>query len=111
MTTGYGFAGLDPGNLTLTNLNVINAHAKVSLGDLGVRFDFYNYARNWVASNGHAAMGNELSVLATYNYKKTITFGFTAGMWMPGDYWKTDMGLDNNADNAFGGYFYFAKEF
>ncbi|NOY76519.1 MAG: hypothetical protein GXO76_01485 [Calditrichaeota bacterium] len=111
MTTAYGFAGLDPGNLTMTNLNVINAHAKVSLGDLGVRFDFYNYARNWVPSNGHAAMGNEVSVLATYNYKKTITFGFTAGMWMPGDYWKTDMGLGNNADNAFGGYFYFAKEF
>ncbi len=111
MTTGYGFAGLDPGNLTMTNLNTLNAHAKVSLGPLGLRFDFFNYSRNWVASNGNANMGNELAVLAQYNYKNTITFGFTAGVWMPGDYWKKDMGLGNNADNAFGGYFYFAKEF
>ena len=111
MTTAYGFAGLDPGNLTMTNLNVLNAHAKFTAGPLAVRLDFYNYSRNWVPTNGHAAMGNEIAGLVTYNYRKTITFGFTGGLWMPGDYWKKDQSLGNNAGNALGGYFYFAKEF
>jgi len=111
MTTGYGFAGLDPGNFTMTNLNVINAFLKLSNGPFGIRFDFFNYSRNWVPSGGNAAMGNEISVLATYNYKDTVTFGFTGGLWMPGDYWKKDMGLGDNAGSALGGYFYFAKEF
>ena len=111
MTTAYGFAGLDPGNLTMTNLNVLNAHAKFTAGPLAVRLDFYNYSRNWVPTNGHAAMGNEIAGLVTYNYRKTITFGFTGGLWMPGDYWKKDQNLGNNAGNALGGYFYFAKEF
>ena len=111
MTTAYGFAGIDPGNITMTNLNVINAYAKLTQGPLAVRFDFFNYSRNWTPANGNAAMGNEIAALITYNYRKTITFGLTGGIWMPGDYWKKDMNLGNNAGNAMGAYFYFAKEF
>jgi len=111
MTTGYGFAGLDPGNLTMTNLNTLNFHVSGSLGALNIRFDYFNYSRNWVGNGGHASMGSEMAILLKYNYRDKITFGATAGIWSPGDYWKQDLGLNDKAGNAMGGYFYLADEF
>ena len=111
MTTGYGFSGVDPGNITATNLNVINGHFSKSLGALTFRFDFYNYTRNWVVGNGNDAMGNEYAIMLKYNYKNNLTIGATAGMWMPGDHIKLDWGLGDDADNAIGGYIWFAKTF
>ena len=111
MTTGYGFSGVDPGNITATNLNVINGHVSKAFGALMARLDYYIYQRNWVPSSGSNAMGNEIAFMVKYTYKNNITFGLTAGIWTPGDHIKNDWGLGNNADNAMGGYFWFAKEF
>jgi len=112
MTTGYGFSGLAAHNRTMTNLNVINAHACITSGPLSLRFDFYNYSRNCIPKEAQSkAFGNELAVLATYTYRETITFGFTAGIWMPGDHIKKDWNLGEKAGNAIGGYFYLAKSF
>ncbi len=114
MTTGYGFSGLAPHNLTVVNLNVINGHAALTLGDLLLRVDLFIYGRNWVPDGVESAMGNEIALMAKYNYKHEITLGFTAGIWSPGDYQKQLIefpGSPAKAERAIGGYFWMAKAF
>jgi len=111
MTTGYGFSGIDPGNITATNLNVFNMHAMKSFGPLFIRLDYFNYQRHWVSDDGNNAMGNEFALMLKYDYKSNLTIGATAGIWMPGDHIEKDWGLGNNADNAIGGFIWFSRSF
>ncbi len=111
MTTGYGFGGLDPGNTTMTNLNMFNIHLGFSLGNFAFRVDYFKYGRNKVMEGGHKDMGGELAFLGKYTYREKITFGFTAGAWSPGDYFKKDLGLEGRAATAYGGYFWTALAF
>jgi hypothetical protein len=67
----------------MTNLNVINANIGYAWGQLTIRGDFFNYARNEAEETD---MGNEIALMLKYTYKDTITFGGTVGYWMPGDY-------------------------
>lgn len=111
MTTGYGFAGLDPGNTTMTNLDTVNFHLTFTAGAFTLRGDFFIYSRNKVPAGGHKAMGNEIALLVKYNYRDKITFGLTGGAWAPGDYFKKDLGLEGRAATAYGGYFWTALAF
>jgi len=111
MTTGYGFAGLDPGNTTMTNLDTVNVHLSFNVGNFTFRGDVFMYRRNKVPAGGHKSMGNEFALLAKYNYKEKITFGFTAGAWNPGVYFREDLGLEGRTATAYGGYFWTALAF
>ncbi len=114
MTTGYGFSGLAPHNLTVVNLDVLNAHATFTSGPLSVRGDFFLYNRNWVPSGSDDAMGNEIALMVKYNYQETLTIGFTAGIWSPGDHLKKAieaMDPAAKAESALGGYLWLAKSF
>jgi len=116
LTTGYGFAGIDPNfakNRTMTNINSLDAYLSISTGPVLLRFDVFHYARNWVPADYTTSnMGNEIAVLIQYNYRETVTFGFTAGVWMPGDYIKNyEWGWGPKTKSAIGGYFFFAKSF
>ncbi len=114
MTTGYGFSGLAPHNATVVNLDVINGHVSVDLDALTLRGDVFIYGRNWVPDGVESAMGNEIALMAKYNYKDELTFGFTAGVWSPGDHIKNAIetpGSTAKAESAIGGYFWLAKSF
>lgn len=111
MTTGYGFSGLAPHNQTVVNLNVINAHLGFTNGPITVRGDFFIYNRDWVPSGAAKGLGNEIALLVQYNYRDVMTFGFTGGMWMPGDHIKNRIAAPSEAENALGGYIWFAKSF
>ncbi len=114
MTTAYGFSGLAPHNPTVVNLNVINGHAGINIDAFTLRGDIFIYSRNWVPDGVESALGNEIALLAKYNYKNTLTLGFTAGIWSPGDYQKSIIefpGSSAKAESAVGGYFWLAKSF
>lgn len=86
MRTGYGFSLLAPWECMVTNLNVINGNVGFTSGPLAIRADLFVYSRNKVAEDAESAMGNEIALMGTYNYKETITFGATVGYWIPGKY-------------------------
>jgi hypothetical protein len=111
MTTGYGFACLAPWNPTMINLNVINGHMGISQGPLSLRFDFFNYSRNWVPENGNSAFGNEFALHLNYNYLEALNIGLAVGYWMPGEHQKTDWDLGDDASGVLGGFFYIYREF
>ena len=104
MRTAYGFVLLAPFDLMTTNLNVINAHAGYAMGDLSLRADFWMYSRNQVGEGESNAMGNEISLLAIYNYAKTLSIGAAVGYWMPGDYF-------TGQDPMLGGHIFVVKGF
>jgi hypothetical protein len=114
LTTGYGFSGLAPHNSTVVNLNMINGHVDYTAGALTIRGDIFIYQKNRVPSGDKDAMGSEIAVMTKYNYKNTITIGFTAGTWSPGDYQKSNIevaGSDAKAESALGSYLWLAKSF
>lgn len=114
MTTGFGFSGLAPHNGTVVNLNVINGHVGFTTGAITLRGDFFIYNRNWVPSGAAKELGNEIALLVKYNYRDVMTFGFTGGMWVPGDHINNRIEAMNpsaKAENALGGYIWFAKSF
>lgn len=114
MTTGYAFAGVDPWNVTMHNLNMINANLAYTVGALTLRGDLFIYQRNWVPSGVNDAMGNEIALMMKYDYKNTITIGLTGGVWMPGDYQKSLIeipGSTAKAESVKGGYLWLAKSF
>ncbi len=104
MQTAFGFALLAPFDLMTTNLNVINAHAGYGFGDLSLRADFWMYTKNQVAEGQQDNMGNEISLLAVYNYMKTVSLGLAIGYWMPGDYFP-------GQDAMLGGHAFIFKSF
>ncbi|MDO9575008.1 MAG: hypothetical protein Q7J55_00590 [bacterium] len=108
MRTAYGFALLAPpeeiGGPTNTNLNVINGNVGYTAGPLALRADFFMYSRNKVAAGAETAMGNEIALMLTYNYKETITFGATGGYWIPGK-------VFTGEDPMLGGYLWTAMSF
>ncbi len=106
LRTAYGFATVGPWEPMMTNLNVINAHLGFVPGPVNIRFDFFKYARNQAEpGNTETDMGNEIDLLLKYNYKDKLTFGFTAGMWMPGKY------FGENLTNMLGGALWTAFSF
>jgi len=112
MTTGYGFSGFASHNSYVCNLNLINGHASYKFGNLCLRFDYFMYNRNWVPDGVEEALGNEMAFMLKYDYKATITFGATFGIWSPGDHINEEFeafGLDT--ESATGGYIWFAKSF
>ncbi len=112
MTTGYGFSCIAPWNPTMTNLQVIDVFAGYATGDYSIRVDFWNYSRHRLEPDqSHKAMGNEISLFATYNLKNTVTVGAAVGYWMPGSHYKEDFGLGSNASGMLGGYLFFFKSF
>ncbi len=114
MTTGFGFSGIAPHNETVVNLNVINGHIGFTTGPITLRGDFFIYNRDWVPSGAAKELGNEIALLVKYNYRDVMTFGFTGGMWMPGDHINNRIEAINpsaKAENALGGYIWFAKSF
>ncbi len=117
MHTSYGFACVTGGDLfeldslpVMTNLNVINAHLGFTQGPLSLRGDFFMYTRNEVPEGVEDNLGNEIALLATYNYRDALTIGAAVGYWMPGDVQKQAVGEDN-ASGMIGGSIFFAKGF
>ncbi len=84
--------------------NVINGNIGYNRGKFDIRADFFNYARNKVASGCEDAMGNEIALMLKYHYKDTITFGATGGYWTPGKYFTGE-------DPMLGGYLWTAIGF
>jgi hypothetical protein len=108
-----GFLGFGPAHLILTggfcpnptNMNVINGNIEFTPGDLTIRGDFFMYKMNEVPDGVDQAMGNEISVVLKYDYRGDITFGASAGYFMPGAYYGDDL------DPLMGGVFFFNKSF
>ncbi len=106
-----GFLGFGPAHLFLTggfcpnpsNMNVINGNLEFSQGPVTARADFFMYALNEVAEGVETGLGNEVSLVLKYNYRDLITFGASAGYFMPNEYY--------GADPAMGGVFFFNKSF
>ena len=114
MTTSFGISGLNQYNSTVVNLNVINGHVSYSVGALTLRGDFFMYKKDWVPDGVEDGFGNEIALLIKYNYKNNLTIGFTGGIWMPGDYQKSQVAISGSgaeAENAIGGYLWIAKSF
>ena len=88
--TAYGFNLLAPFDMYATNLVVINGNIGFHQGPFMLRADYFKYAREWTDDDISDDMGQEIALLATYTYKKTITVGATGGYWMPGD-WQADI--------------------
>lgn len=103
--TVYGFNLLAPFDMYATNLTVINGNIGFHQGPFMLRGDFFKYGRHWVMDDISDDMGMEISVLATYTYKKTITVGATAGYWMPGD-WQVDVYGDDYEDPMLAGWLF-----
>lgn len=91
MRTGYGFSLLAPWEPMVANLNVINANIGFTNGPVALRADYFMYSRNKVPEGVESAMGNEIALMAKYTYQETITFGATAGYWIPGKYFGEDL--------------------
>ena len=104
MRTVYGFALLAPFDLMTTNLNVINANLGYGMGPLSLRVDLWMYKKNQVDQGQSDAMGNEVSLLAVYNYMNTVSFGLAVGYWMPGDFF-------TGKDAMLGGHAFLYKSF
>ena len=108
-----GFLGFGPAHLILTggfcpnpsNMTVINGNLQFSPGELTARADFFMYTMNEVAAGVEDDLGNEVSVVLKYNYRDLITFGASAGYFMPGAYYGDDL------DPMMGGVFFFNKSF
>ena len=110
MATPFAFACVADWDPVMVNLNVINGHLGFNTGPLSLRGDFFMYARNKVGENEESALGNEIALLASYNYRDALTVGFTVGYWMPGKVQKATVG-DDNASAMLGGSIFFAKGF
>jgi len=110
MATPFAFACVADWDPYMVNLNVINGHLGFNTGPLSLRGDFFMYARNKVGENEESALGNEIALLASYNYRDALTVGFTVGYWMPGKVQKATVG-DDNASAMLGGSIFFAKGF
>lgn len=108
-----GFLGFGPAHLFVTggfcpnpsNMNVINGNLEFNPGAVTVRADFFMYNLNEVAEGVDGALGNEISLVLKYDYRDLITFGASAGYFMPGDYYGADL------DAALGGVFFLNKSF
>ena len=114
MTTGWGFAGVNPWSPTMSNMNMMDVNVAYNFGDLAVRGDFFMYNKDQTSDGNNKSMGNEIALMVKYNYKQTITLGLTGGIWMPGDWqksWIEVAGSDAKAESALGGYFWLAKAF
>jgi len=103
--TAYGFNLLAPFDTYATNLVVINGNIGFHQGPFMLRADFFKYGREWVDDGISDDMGQEIALLATYTYKKTITVGATGGYWMPGD-WQVDMYGAGAEDAMLGGWLF-----
>ncbi|OYD16541.1 hypothetical protein CH333_03120 [candidate division WOR-3 bacterium JGI_Cruoil_03_44_89] len=100
LRTCCGFSLLAPWEPMVANLNVINANIGFTNGPVALRADYFMYARNKTLDaddpatpviDNEAAMGNEIALMAKYTYQETITFGATAGYWIPGKYFGEDL--------------------
>ncbi len=105
MRTGFGFSLLAPWEPMVSNLNVINGNIGYTSGPLALRADYFMYSKNKVAAGAETAMGNEIALMLTYNYKETITFGATGGYWIPGKHFGDDL------EPMLGGYLWTAMSF
>ena len=103
--TAYGFNLMAPFDMYSTNLVVINGNIGFHQGPFMLRGDFFKYSREWVGDGVSDDMGMEIAALATYTYKKTLTFGATGGYWIPGD-WQIDFYGDTADDPMLGGYLF-----
>jgi hypothetical protein len=105
MTTGYGFSCIADWNATMTNLNVFDAYVGYSTDKYSLRATYWSYSRNKLQENQtYKAMGNELSFFGTYNIRNLFTVGASVGYWSPGEHFKKDLGLENDASGALGGF-------
>ncbi len=112
MTTGYGFSCIAEWNPTMTNLNVFDIYAGYSGKKFSFRTTYWNYSRNKLMSGQeNKAMGSEISFFGTYNIRNIVTIGTSIGYWTPGDYFKKDLGLGNNASGVLGGFVFLYKDF
>lgn len=112
MTTGYGFSCIADWNPTMTNLNVFDLYAGYSTKEYSLRATYWNYSRNkLLVGQENKAMGSELSFFGTYNIRNIVTIGASIGYWMPGDYFKKDLGIGDNASGMLGGFIFLFKSF
>lgn len=108
-----GFIGFGPAHLIVTggfcpnpsNMNVINGNLEFNPGAFSARADFFMYSWNEVPEGVDQAVGNEVSLVLKYDYRDLITFGASAGYFMPGAYY------GENLDAMLGGVFFFNKSF
>ncbi len=112
MTTGYGFSCIADWNPTMTNLNVFDMYAGYSAKDYSLRVTYWNYSRNkLLTGQNNKAMGSEFSFFGTYNIRNLVTIGASVGYWMPGDYFKKDLGIGDNTSGTIGGFIFIFKDF
>ncbi len=112
MTTGYGFSCIASWNPTMTNLNVFDIYGGYATKDYSLRITYWNYSRNkLLTGQENKAMGSEISFFGTYNMKGGVTIGASVGYWTPGDYFKKDLALGDNASGALGGFIFIFKSF